>query len=394
MFPLKSIKVLSLSWIILHSTHGFSLPELKFPCCITHQYHRCYRSTSRSRAFVAPRAAPIPDGPQPLIPERDPSIDLDSKVSTGITYREFLQLVDRFYPPNELEQRNAQSRTDGYWKYIKRGENPPEDKVYGEFDLFFLSQLLDKASAWTTGKTWNDRTFVDLGSGTGRLVLAASLLCEWKLCRGVEILESIHTVSNETLSRVVSYQALSESDDFKLAPMELEYGDFSDPNVYFGDADLVFCFSSCIREPSLLASLAESVCRQCRVGTIVVTIDYPLPLQGSIPMTSGDESERAEEYRMRIIEQIDGWCWLTGGLSTAFIHSVEKSLAQPKPLVPIRNLQDEAGRIIRLLESGNLTDTTAFIRNVYNQMVFDGFPDSMLVHPDSINPRFIRSNPL
>jgi hypothetical protein len=97
---------------------------------------------------------------------------------------------------------------------------------------------------------------------------------------------------------------------------------------------------------------------------------------------------------MRIIEKIDGWCWLTGGLSTAFIHSVEKSLAKPKPATPFRNLQEEAMRIVRHLESGDLTDSKAFIRNVYNQMVFEGFPDSMLVHPDSINPTFLRSNPL
>jgi hypothetical protein len=31
------------------------------------------------------------------------------------------------YPPFELEKRNAQSRTDGYWKYVSRGEEPPKE---------------------------------------------------------------------------------------------------------------------------------------------------------------------------------------------------------------------------------------------------------------------------
>ena len=105
------------------------------------------------------------------------------------------------YPPQNLEQRNAQSRTNGYWPYINNGQKPPQQLKHGEFDFYFFAQLIDKALGYydgtsfgsnvdnnnTTGiaaspdtthtnNTWEGKVFADIGSGTGRLVLAAAAL--------------------------------------------------------------------------------------------------------------------------------------------------------------------------------------------------------------------------
>ena len=35
------------------------------------------------------------------------------------------EAFQRLYPPSEYDMRNAKSRTDGYWPYISRKEEPP-----------------------------------------------------------------------------------------------------------------------------------------------------------------------------------------------------------------------------------------------------------------------------
>lgn len=64
------------------------------------------------------------------------------------------------------------------------------------------------------------RTFTDLGSGTGRMVVTASLLhTHLTKCRGIELLESIHehavsVVSNNELPKTIELQRGSFTDHY------------------------------------------------------------------------------------------------------------------------------------------------------------------------------------
>ena len=119
------------------------------------------------------------------------------------------QSLEVLYPTTELDTRNSLSRTDGYWKYIREGKDPPTNLIYGEFDIQFFAEILDRTShhfqSFATGseydkKGWDDRVFADFGSGAGRLVLgAAALYPKWKLCKGIEILPGIHKLAREKL---------------------------------------------------------------------------------------------------------------------------------------------------------------------------------------------------
>jgi hypothetical protein len=102
-----------------------------------------------------------------------------------------------------------------------------------------------------------------------------------------------------------------------------------------------------------------------------------------------DESMPHGEYELELLEKVDGWCWLMGGESTAYIHRVKKSLweeyAGPRNK-PRRSLEEEAFSLVQLMESGELTDTQRFLRNVYNNMLFHGISLESLTrdcdHPD------------
>jgi hypothetical protein len=110
---------------------------------------------------------------------------------------ELLDAIDTLFPPQGLPERMALSRKDGYWPFIQSGEEPPQEFVYGEFDVTFFCSVLDRArellSAQNSDRDLDEEAiFCDLGSGTGRLVLAAAAWHSWKLCRGIELLEGIH----------------------------------------------------------------------------------------------------------------------------------------------------------------------------------------------------------
>lgn len=318
-----------------------------------------------------------------LVPEESPHAQPDQVSTSGVAYGRVLDGLHALFPPSQLDQRNALSRSDGYWPYLQRGDDPPEQLTYGEYDFYFFAQLLDRAAEYASDDgAWRDKTFCDLGSGTGRLVLAAAALHpEWKLCRGIEVLPGISEQANQALQQCLvengtTAAALPQS-YLPLAPIELCCGSLEDPYSYFGDADLVFVFSSCMNG-DLMKAIGVAVGRQCQPGTLVITTDYMLPLEGTVPPVENDDRIPTGDYKLELIEKVEGWCWLTGGASTAFIHRVEQSLAVGKFSPPVLSLQERALQVVHAYESGTLTDTRAFLRNVYNNMVFSGLPDRFL----------------
>ena len=385
--------------VLLELTHGFGRLEPQ---------HQRKRSVTRRR--LDPEALRVLSTPEALVPESNPDFDPAAQSLSGVSYSRVLSGLHQLFPPQELEQRNAQSRKDGYWPYIQNGQDPPRSLTYGEFDFYFFAQLLDRArqhmihegSGMTpldqaaTTTAWQDKVFVDMGSGTGRLVLAAAALHPtWRMCRGIELLPTIHAqaetnlnvcrCSGDDMSSEGSGLALptttpGNDERLPLAPIELVCGSMDDPYVYYGDADLIFVFSSCMT-PDLLSKLSEAIGRQCRPGTLVITTEYMLPLTGTVHPILNDDRFPSGSYSLGLVEQVDGWCWLTGGMSTAFIHRVDTSLWNPNqsPLVPpIQSVQDKAFEVAMALERGELTDSQRFLRNVHNNMVFHGFPTSFL----------------
>eukprot|EP00986_Skeletonema_menzelii_P012311 scaffold6737_cov134-Skeletonema_menzelii.AAC.2 len=356
-----------------------------------------------------------------LVPEENPNYNPEAKSLSGVRYGLIQKGIDGLYPPKELSSRNAKSRTDGYWKYVERGEKPPLEFTYGEFDLLFFGELLDRAWDYyqstsstddvSSTKPWENKTFVDIGSGTGRLVIAAAAMHpHWHACKGLEILKGIHNesvnisdacavsldeknelnIQNEcvkSILRIPQEDTPSDKDEkyIPLAPMQMIQGSFTNPYQYLADVDCAFVFSSCMN-PNLLEQLSIAVGRQCRPGTIIITTEFPLFLTGHIDPLEDDESMPSGEYEIELLEKIDGWCWLMGGESTAYIHRVKSSLSDlyggPRES-PRLSLEDEAYQLVQLMESSEgLTDTKLFMRNVLNNMIFNDVPPEFLPKKD------------
>jgi hypothetical protein len=241
--------------------------------------------------------------------------------------------------------------------------------------------------------------YIDAGSGIGRLVLAtAALYPNWKLCRGIELLPTIHEESLDKLEdcrrRMVDDEGIlrtsnsttdtehppiqqlylpSDDGPLPLAPIEMECGSFEDPYSSFCDADILFCFSSCLSS-HLRINLARSIGRQSRTGTIIITTEYQLPLGGQLAEVPDDPDYPCGEYELELLDTISGPCTAVGGESTVYIHRVLKSVGNGKrrvqPTLPVSEL---AYRAIQHMEQ---TDTSKFTVQVSNQMAFLGFPES------------------
>jgi len=364
-----------------------------------------------------------------LLPTPNPNFNQSQTSLSNILYTSVISGINFLYPPTELSNRNAISRTDGYWKYIKEGDEPPLEFTYGEFDIDFFGTLLDKAWEYYIDRTsdgggdigakeyempWQNKTFIDIGSGSGRLVLsAAALHPHFKVCKGLEILEGLNSVAVSIAERCrvsddtddTSYVQKMQyalpcttnstdsidndtiSTSLQMAPIQFKCGSFTNPYEHLSDIDVAFIFSSCMK-PNLIQELSIAIGRQCKVGTIIITTEYPLYLSGSIDPIEDDVTMPFGTYEIQLLEKIDGWCWLMGGKSTAYIHRVTKSLhdeygVMPRE-IPQLSLEEEAYRLVQLIESGELTDTKLFMRNVRNDMIFNGMPSEYIPDEDSI----------
>ena len=156
------------------------------------------------------------------------------------------------------------------------------DLTYGDVKLEALERALAAAFLPRGG------TFFDLGSGTGRGVIAAALCCGLRSAVGVEILESLHEGALGPLQRFLQLRdellagsepaggaALAGLDPTRLAAqVELLCGDLFATDI--SGADVVFC--CCVTwSADIMGRLAAKLAAELPEGARVVTVGQRLP---------------------------------------------------------------------------------------------------------------------
>ena len=145
------------------------------------------------------------------------------------------------FPPEQYSQRNQESRKDGYWAFVGKGEEPPLDFTYGEFPLPLFSQLVDRACELRgilTLEARRDAVLIDLGSGAGRLALWAAATSVWRRVVGVEYLPTLAASASAKLAEARDasrFPGLLQTSDVHLVE-----GSWDDPLDLFGDVDVRF----------------------------------------------------------------------------------------------------------------------------------------------------------
>lgn len=160
---------------------------------------------------------------------------------------------------------------DGYFASAQaRNTLPPAEKsfTYGEIvpDSFYayMAKVVPK----------KDEVFYDLGSGTGKAVVLASLLFDFRKCVGVEYLADLCRLSKQVKNRFD--REMSGNLIKKPALIEFMNADFLECDL--AEGDIFFAHSTCFSDQLMqgLVSRIETIRKGSRVITVTKTIESPL----------------------------------------------------------------------------------------------------------------------
>mmetsp|Transcript_13882 Transcript_13882/g.33247 ORF Transcript_13882/g.33247 Transcript_13882/m.33247 type:complete len:273 (-) Transcript_13882:91-909(-) len=126
---------------------------------------------------------------------------------------------------------------------------PGDGWFYGELSFEGAEELLRHVDAK------EGEVFLDMGSGLGKMVLAAALQrWRFKECRGVEILPELHEKAVEALD--ILRAKLGDDELAKLPTVQLSLGDML-ISPWVSDADIVYCFATCFSAEVLQALIRK-----------------------------------------------------------------------------------------------------------------------------------------
>jgi hypothetical protein len=161
--------------------------------------------------------------------------------------------------------------------------NPTVDKrhmTYGEFPISFFLEILNVMASMLRDDGNQGGTFVDLGSGVGRLTLAASVLAPkdvWQESIGVEIVSQHH---ESALTAQAKARSLGFLDDINALPTKFVEGDAFDPalgNVLKG-ATAVYAYSTTWEcdDDLVMGPLSDNLSKALEHGAAVAMTDRKL----------------------------------------------------------------------------------------------------------------------
>lgn len=129
------------------------------------------------------------------------------------------------------------------------------DYVYGEIEFLPFIALLSLV------KPNEETVFYDLGSGTGKAVIACALVYPVKKCVGIELLPELHASTQQHGKQLAALK------DYLLPAKQIEFilGDFLE--VDFNDATLIF-----INSTSIVGLTWEHLCLRINKLTSIATV--------------------------------------------------------------------------------------------------------------------------
>lgn len=135
--------------------------------------------------------------------------------------------------------------------------------LYGELPFETFKSIVEKLQPKPNG------VFFDLGSGTGRVVLEALLITDFRKVVGVELLDGLHNKAEEIREKFAkeilpTIPEILEGREFSLVKGDLFLQDYS-------EADFVF-MNHPIKDCDLFLKLEEKLARELKPGSKVATI--------------------------------------------------------------------------------------------------------------------------
>lgn len=124
-----------------------------------------------------------------------------------------------------------------------------------------------------------DGNFYDLGSGTGKAVIALSLMHPFNKCVGIEYIENLHRLSLYIKNRYEKgiKEVFERNKDLinftDINKIQFIQGDFLKQN--WEETSLMFANSTCF-SAELMTKIGDKANRECKSGTIIITFTKKL----------------------------------------------------------------------------------------------------------------------
>jgi len=155
-----------------------------------------------------------------------------------------------------------------------------DEWFYGELEFDAARDALRRCAAARDGLT-----FVDLGSGVGKMCVAAALTGAYARARGVEILGELHAAASDAVERLegaidAALEAGAEGEDAealrraKACEVTVDLGDLLNFDV--SDADVVYIHATCFT-PELLLATATKLANEMKTGARVMLMSKQFP---------------------------------------------------------------------------------------------------------------------
>lgn len=201
-----------------------------------------------------------------------PGIALPSLGKTGFASSlcEAAELLARLYAVAPIERAHELSARD------KAVFGNARSLIYGEIDFFAFARVLEIALQSASVPAEKQPVFLDLGSGTGKAVVAAALVYPFAQCIGVELLPSLHAVAHAVVTAACATAAPALAAPAR-SRLEVVCGDMFLHERVLSNADVVYVATTGF-DDQLLKKVAMFLEPALRLGAIVINLSLPLPL--------------------------------------------------------------------------------------------------------------------
>ena len=218
--------------------------------------------------------------------------------------------IDACYPPTSYGTRRDLARdaaVDSAISFTPEGIPLAGDSmVYGEFDLSFFADLLDIADPQP------GETFLDIGSGAGRLVLAAALHRPntWANCHGIELSSPLHDAA---IAARYAFENLDEPLP-PIAPCQYTLSDCMEgPGIdAMGTADVAFSYAVTWANDETHSKLVRKIAKELPSGARVISIDLPF----------SEDIVASEGARLDLVGSMVGYNEETGKETVGFVYKL------------------------------------------------------------------------
>mmetsp|Transcript_31124 Transcript_31124/g.52032 ORF Transcript_31124/g.52032 Transcript_31124/m.52032 type:complete len:268 (+) Transcript_31124:10-813(+) len=152
---------------------------------------------------------------------------------------------------------------------------------YGEVNFESFGALVLSLTKYDVNLT-QMYNFVDLGSGTGKAVIAATLLGIFEKCAGLEIIKDLHDIATTTVKRYYLNNTGSHIVTIDYMHGDATYTDWS-------QTDMVFCHATCF-DRDMMKRIANTASKM-RKGSIFISVSTRLPCDDMFILIATGELE-------------------------------------------------------------------------------------------------------